>query len=154
MEKGYITIREYAEKTDVSVQSVYKKINQANNPIKPYLKRFNNKWYIKESALTLSQNPGEAPEEKKESQTGKKLIDILQSQVEDLRKQLAEKDSQLKEKDNQISQLLSQVSESIILVNQQQKLTLLNSNATLEAPKEKGKQGFFKRVFKKEKPES
>lgn len=156
MSNGYITIKEYAEKAGVSVQSVYKKINGKNNPIKPYLKRLNNKWYIKETVFETLTEETELQEEKKQtspaSSSEEKLISILEAELRELREQVKEKDNQLREKDNQINTLLNQVSESIKIVNQQQTLTAITAKAAAELPDPGHKTSIWKKIFKKETP--
>lgn len=156
MPNGYITIKEYAEKAGVSVQSVYKKINGKDNPIKPYLKRFNNKWFIKETVFDTLTTEAEHQEEKKNtapaSSSEEKLISILEAELRELREQVKEKDNQLREKDNQINTLLNQVSESIKIVNQQQTLTAITAKAAAELPEPGHKTSIWKKIFKKETP--
>lgn len=157
MEKEYITIREFADLSGVSVQAVYKKTKQKNNPIKPYLKRFKNKLYISRKALEILSPAFENQEEKKSGSAGnsseEKLISILERQIEELREQVNEKDLQLREKDVQINNLLNQVSESLTLLNQQQQLTALASQAPAKLPEAGERRNFWKRLFnKKETP--
>lgn len=156
MDNEYITIKEFADISGVSVQSVYKKIKQENNPIKPYLKRFKNKLYIKRTALDTI-TPGEEHQKQKQNENPatkaeEKLVSILESQLSELREQLKFKDEQLREKDIQINQLLNQVSESMTLLNQQQQLTALTAKAPAELPEPGAKKSIWKRIFKKETP--
>lgn len=141
---GYISIKEYADLTGVSVQSVYKRINKADNPIKPYVKRFNKKQYIHKSALDNLTTEEAPKEETKKAGAGNssetKMIDILDRQLRELREQLTQKDEQLREKDTQISNLME-------LLNQQQKLTAIQVQKFAELPPPK--KSFLERLFKK-----
>lgn len=165
MEKEYLTVKEFAEKAGVSVQSVYKKIRKANNPIQPYLKKVDGVQYVSNRALTVLYNvdqsqgvedhaeqqaplPGSS-EEKAPDQTGyDRLIDLLEKQLEDQRRQLEEKDRQLEAKDDQINKLMDQINNSAQLLNQQQQLMALNQTALLENKKpEEKKPGLLRRLF-------
>lgn len=165
MEKGYLTVKEFAERAGVSVQSVYKKIRKANNPIQPYLKKVEGVQCISERALAVLYNvdqsqgvedhadqpaplPGHS-EEKAQDQTGyDRVIDILEKQLEDQRRQLEEKDRQLQAKDDQINKLMDQINNTAQLLNQQQQLMAINQTALLEEKKpEERKPGFFRRLF-------
>lgn len=139
MEQEYLTIKEFAELVGVSVQSIYKRIKKANNPIHPYVKKVENKTYINRSAVSVLYNDEDIPkaEEKagtrsatpEEKTANDRLIDLLEKQLDELRKQLAEKDNQIATQNEQITNLLN-------LISQQQQLTAMNTTALRPATTE------------------
>ena len=54
MEKDLLTVKEFAELAGVSVQSIYKKLGKANNPIQRYLKVVDGVKYIAVSYTHLT----------------------------------------------------------------------------------------------------
>ena len=147
MENEYVSIKEFAELSGVSVQSIYQRIKKPNNPIKLYLKRVEGKTCIKKTALKdLYSNEGE---QEKIKEPTERLLDMLE-------KQLTEKDKQLQEKDKQIESLLQKLDDANRLLDQQQQLKAMETKLLLDKQEEKTdneeqkqneKKGFFSRFF-------
>ena len=51
MDKEFISIKDFAEKVGVSVQAIYKRINNKNDKIQPYLNQFNGKFFVSIKAV-------------------------------------------------------------------------------------------------------
>lgn len=139
METQYISIREFAALVGVSVQSIYKKINKEDNPLRQYVKDTEQGRLISKEAASLygieqaetiideriEENPTQLKAESND--INDKLIAILETQMEELKRQLIEKDKQLAEKDNQIMSLLLRLEENAKIIQQQQTLTAMNT---------------------------
>lgn len=103
MKNDLLTIKEFAKKTNVSVQSIYQRINKKNDIIHNYIVVKDNKKYIKENAIEEIYKKNTA-----ETETGKtaniEIIEFLKQQIIEKDKQIAEKDKQI----NEITQALVQ----------------------------------------------
>ena len=107
MENELLTVLEYAEMKNVSVQSVYKRLKTG---LKEYCVEIDGKKYIKRSALEQS---AEQPEPKKESDYSEDYVQSLLEKIEDLKadkKRLEQKndgkDAQIKEITERLTVLL------------------------------------------------
>lgn len=152
MEKNLLTVKEFAELAGVSVQSIYKKLGKANNPIQRYLKVVDGVKYIERRAYAILYSSAPAPtaaeeappaivEEQTPPQPGEseappppksstdRILDILEQQLEEQRRQLQEKDKQIAAQADQINSLLARLEESSQIINQQQQLTAMNVKA-------------------------
>lgn len=152
MEKNLLTVKEFADLAGVSVQSIYKKLGKANNPIQRYLKVVDGVKYIERRAYAILYSSAPAPtaaeeappaivEEQTPSQPGEseappppksstdRILDILEQQLEEQRRQLQEKDKQIAAQADQINSLLARLEESSQIINQQQQLTAMNVKA-------------------------
>ena len=152
MEKDLLTVKEFAELAGVSVQSIYKKLGKANNPIQRYLKVVDGVKYIERIAYAILYSSAPAPtaaeeappaivEEQTPPQPGEseappppksstdRILDILEQQLEEQRRQLQEKDKQIAAQADQINSLLARLEESSQIINQQQQLTAMNVKA-------------------------
>ena len=178
MEKQYLTVKEFADLAGVSVQSVYKKLGKASNPIQRYFTVVEGVKCIDRRALDIlyannntpaeevEEEPQEIREEPKPKDSTSRLLDILEMQLEEQRRQLQEKDNQLAEQSKQINSLLNRLEEYSKIIDQQQKLTAMQTQALLTAetkteeveetvePEEKiveeppQKKGFWQRLFR------
>ena len=152
MEKNLLTVKEFADLAGVSVQSIYKKLGKANNPIQRYLKVVDGVKYIERRAYAILYSSAPAPtaaeeappaivEEQTPPQPGEseappppksstdRILDILEQQLEEQRRQLQEKDKQIAAQADQINSLLARLEESSQIINQQQQLTAMNVKA-------------------------
>lgn len=152
MEKDLLTVKEFADLAGVSVQSIYKKLGKANNPIQRYLKVVDGVKYIERRAYAILYSSAPAPtaaeeappaivEEQTPPQPGEsetppppksstdRILDILEQQLEEQRRQLQEKDKQIAAQADQINSLLARLEESSQIINQQQQLTAMNVKA-------------------------
>ena len=147
MEKDLLTVKEFADLAGVSVQSIYKKLGKANNPIQRYLKVVDGVKYISRTALEVLYASGPAPRAEEREHTilddepqqmknsTDRLLDILEQQLEEQRRQIQEKDIQIAAQNEQIKSLLARLEESSKIIDQQQKLTAMNTKALLETEK-------------------
>lgn len=156
MGKDLLTVKEFAELAGVSVQSIYKKINKANNPIQRYLKEVKGVKYIERRAYEILYSAGSSgitaeedhrqpeeqqqPPQREEAETPPspksstdRILDILEQQLEEQRRQLQEKDKQIAAQTEQINSLLARLEESSRIIDQQQQLTAMNVKALLPA---------------------
>ena len=152
MEKNLLTVKEFADLAGVSVQSIYKKLGKANNPIQRYLKVVDGVKYIERRAYAILYSSAPAPtaaeeappaivEEQTPPQPGEseappppksstdRILDILEQQLEEQGRQLQEKDKQIAAQADQINSLLARLEESSQIINQQQQLTAMNVKA-------------------------
>lgn len=135
MEKEYLSIKEFADRANVSQQSIYKRIANKNDSLYPFLKIINRKKYICVSALLSIYNiDNENPQPKQED---KNIIEILEKEIES--------------KNKQIETLLNQLTEAHTLINQQQQLHLLDKQKIKELEEsqtETKRKGIFN-IFKR-----
>lgn len=124
----YISVKEFAQRAGISVQAVYKGLN---NRLNPYVKLVDNQKMIDIMALQdiygieveqpiqpeLSTNSIEDVTNDNDI-----VIDTLLKQIEILQKELDVKNEQLKEKDNQMAALNERLEEGHRLLDQQQQL--------------------------------
>lgn len=120
VESEYLTVKEFAERAGVSVQSVYQRLNKS---LKPYFKVIKGVKYIEIKALMevygLKVEQGfkgdfKGSEESKNN-TSEQVIDLLREE--------------LKKKDEQIAKLMQ-------LVDQEQKLRAVEQKKYLEVKEE------------------
>ena len=137
--KELLTVSEFAEIIGISKQAVYK---QLNNKLKPFVQRVENKTFINRKGLEVFQstklnnhstnfqptdNQVEQPRE----------TEFLIKQIEEQNKTIEFQRAEIE----RLSKLLE--NQQVLLLNEQQKTTLLLSEET------ETKKGFFKRVFGK-----
>lgn len=145
----YISVAEYAEKTGLSKQAVYK---QLNKKLKPFVVVIDGKKKISAAALDLGGfeafNEVEQPVEPK--------VETVEQPVETsgfLISQIAEKDRTIESLLRQIEQLQEQNSKlTDLLQNSQVLLAAEKKHLFIEEKTEKKKKGFFG-IFKKKETE-
>lgn len=147
MENGLLTVLEYAEMKNVSVQSVYKRLKTG---LKEYCVEIDGKKYIKRSALEQS---AEQPEPKKEPDYSEDYVQQLLARIEGLeadKKRLEQKND---EKDAQIKEITERL--TVLLKNELDRTALQAAPAAetvevvqpADAAEPEKKKGFFARVF-------
>ena len=153
MDKEYISIKEFAEKVGVSVQAIYKRVNNETDKIQPYLVKVKNKVRIDSKALTalysdedLNQELNQVEKvEKSYKLTGEynqesyyKVLDTLNEQINAYRKEI-------KTKNKQIADLLELMKNNNQVLSQQQELNLMDKRKILqlESAEDKKKRTFF-----------
>ena len=133
VENEYISVKEFAEKAAISVQAVYKGLN---NRLNQYVKLIDNQKMLDIRALQdvygIEVEQPIQPElttNSTQNSTSDTVVDTLLMQIEILKneldvknEQIREKDKQLKEKDNQMAALNARLEESLRLLDQQQQL--------------------------------
>ena len=149
----YITVSEYAKIKGVSVQSVYK---QLNNRLKPFLIMVENKKCLKSTVLEELKNDNSTKVEQPFNNfstevLNQSLIETLQKNIEILQNQLEVKDEQIKQLNERLEQALQTVSQSHYIAASA--ITEGNAADTEETPQtvitEEKKKGIFERLFKR-----
>lgn len=148
--KEFISIKDFAELAGVTTQSIYKRIKKADNPIQPFIKQEGNQFTIDKVALqvlykvgveeTTTQQGCEVDKEvekhylnkgtetrarEQEENASLKVIDILQEQLEAQRKDIESKNILIAELNNRLA-------ESQRMLDQQQKLSIIDKQRILE----------------------
>ena len=151
MDKEFISIKGFAEKVGVSVQAIYKRINNKNDKIQPYLNQFNGKFFVSIKAvdelfktdnlnqdLNQVENPCEIPGIELNDKNFSKVIDTLTAQIIAYRKEI-------ETKDKQIADLTELMKSNAQMLNQQQQLNLMDKQKILqlESAEDKKKRKFF-----------
>ena len=147
MDKKFISIKDFAEKVGISVQAVYKRINNKNDKIQPYLNRFNGKLFVsniaieelyKTNNLNQVENNCEIPGIELNDKNFSKVIDTLNAQIVAYRKEI-------ETKDKQIADLTALMKSNAQMLNQQQQLNLMDKQKILqlESAEDKKKRKFF-----------
>jgi hypothetical protein len=145
MDKNLYTITESANELNVSRLTIYKKIDELKDDLKPYIKIKNNTKYLNNKALEIIKSNIKRPNKSKNNE--KEIL--LQNQIEQLKKQnkilqeqIVVKDNQLQNKDDIIKNF------QVLLKNEQENniKILENNNKLLESSK---KDSFFNKIFKK-----
>lgn len=141
--KEYLSVKDFAQKIGVSVQSVYKKINKEDSELKPYIVKEKNVVKIDIRAITEIYNIPVKTASPKEETVDIKEFFINQLQEKD--RQIQEKDRQIQEKDNQLNSALERLAEANRLLDQQQKLNAADKSKILEleSQEQKRKRGLF-----------
>lgn len=149
----YITVSEYAKIKGVSVQSVYK---QLNNRLKPFLIMVENKKCLKSTVLEELKNDNSTKVEQPFNNfstevLNQSLIETLQKNIEILQNQLEVKDEQIKQLNERLEQALQTVSQSHYIAASA--ITEGNAADNEETPQtvitEEKKKGIFERLFKR-----
>ena len=149
----YITVSEYAKIKGVSVQSVYK---QLNNRLKPFLIMVENKKCLKSTVLEELKNDNSTAVKQPLNNfstevLNQSLIETLQKNIEILQNQLEVKDEQIKQLNERLEQALQTVSQSHYIAASA--ITEGNAADTEETPQtvitEEKKKGIFERLFKR-----
>lgn len=154
-EDEYISIKEFAKRAGVSVQSIYKRLNGLNNPLNQYIKLVENQKMLNISALeeiygieveqpiqpihstphsTHSTSHSTSEKDKKtetKSETVSELVSILE-------KELGAKNEQIAH----LQKLLDQ--EQQLRMISEQKLLQIEENKTVEEGQKKKKWQFWK----------
>lgn len=158
MSDRYLSIKDFARAAGVSVQSVYKRLNQVENPLNQYLNLIDGRKMLDIKALkdlygVEVEQPVEQPlnQSYQPNSTGDTAIKALNRQLGVLQ-------DQLKSKDLQIEELNQRLKESMQLLDQQQKLTAIAEQKVMmleqqstdqeEDPKEpESKKSWWRRIF-------
>ena len=151
-----LTVKEYAEKAEVTQQAVYKRLTKG---LAPFVVEVDGQKYIKQTALDelaarlqRTQNDKiEADREEESSPDSAKLLDTLNRTIEILQGQLAVKDEQIKDLNARLEQALNNTSQSHFIAAQAQTKALEGEThgeaeeaATSPA---KAKKSIFARIF-------
>lgn len=135
MNNDLLTVKEFSKKANVSVQSIYKRINNKKDKIQKYIVIKDNTKYIKCSAIEdIYNKPIETNENVKNEKD--EIIELLKQQLE--------------EKDKQINSLLENITDLNKSLTQQQQLNYIDKQKilALESAEETKKKGIFN-IFKK-----
>lgn len=147
-DQQYITVKEFAQRAGVSIQSVYQSLNKR---LKPYLKIVDNRKMLNMKALEEIYGISDIKEvEQSVEQENKvdlnELINILKAQLEIKDKQIAEKDRQLAEMQKLVDQ------EQQLALKAQNRLEKLEQKSNQDAvePEPAGDQNPVEQVVKAE----
>lgn len=154
----YLSIKDFAQAAGVSVQSIYKRLNQVENPLNQYLNLIDGKKMLDIKALKDLYGVEVAQlvvQPLNQSCQPDSTSDIA---IKALNQQLEVLQGQLKSKDLQIEELNQRLKESMQLLDQQQKLTAIAEQKVLmleqqsanpeENPEEReSKKSWWKRIF-------
>ena len=157
-EDQFLCVKDFAQAAGVSVQSIYKRLNQVENPLNQYLNLIDGRKMLDIKALKELygievEQPVEQPlnRNSQPDSTCDTAIKALSQQLEVLQ-------DQIKSKDQQIEELNQRLKESMQLLDQQQKLTAIAEQKVMmleqqsedqeENPKEpESKKSWWKRIF-------
>lgn len=161
MSEKYFSIAEFAEKANVSPQSVYQRIKRENDEIHKYIKiSKDGKKVIAETAIDIIYNKNingnyEEIEETEKQTQDNIIIDILQNQVKQLTAEIEFKNKQIEELQTQLKASSERETNYQHLLNQQQTLNGMDKQKILLLENEttKKKKGFFG-IFKKKDKEN
>lgn len=153
-EDEYISIKEFAKRAGVSVQSIYKRLNGLNNPLNQYIKLVENQKMLNISALeeiygieveqpiqpihsthSTPSTPHSISEKDKKTETKSETVSDLVSILE---KELGAKNEQIAH----LQKLLDQ--EQQLRMISEQKLLQIEENKTVEEGQKKKKWKFWK----------
>ena len=153
-ENQYLTIKDFAQAAGVSVQAVYKRLNQVKNPLNQYLNLIDGRKMLDIKALKdLYGVEVEQPVEQPLNQNSQP-DPTCDTVIKALNQQLGVLQDQLKSKDQQIEELNQRLKESMQLLDQQQKLTAIaeqkvmmleQQSADQEEPE--SKKSWWRRIF-------
>ena len=145
MNDNYISIKELAEIVGKSQQSIYKRINKPNNPLKTFVKKDNGQIVIDRVVIDLfynkqkeeqkqppvkpSLNEGKEVEAEEKKEDADKTASMLVINI--LKEQLNAQRTQIEEKDKQIAELNDRLKESQKMLDQQQQLSAIDKNTIL-----------------------
>lgn len=166
MKEEYISIREFSDRANVSVQSIYKRLNGVDNPLNRYVKLIDNQKMLNIQALQeiygieveqpiqpkYSTYSTEKVSKEVENFGGKEFVEIQHElELKELEnKHLKEKidflESEKKEWKEHIEWLNSRLEESHKLLDQQQQLCAITQKKIeeLEEKKEEPKKSWWK----------
>lgn len=149
MKDEYISVKEFAKRAGVSVQSLYKRLNGLNNPLNQYIKLVDNQKMLNISALEeiygIEVEQPIQPNHSTSESINEAVIDTLLKQTEMLKKELEIKNIQIKELNERLSE-----SQKLLAYQQQlqamaeQKLQLLEQKEIQQEVKEKKRWQFWK----------
>nr|CRY96962.1 hypothetical protein [uncultured prokaryote] len=150
-EDEYISIKDFAKRAGVSVQSIYKRLNGLNNPLNQYIKLVENQKMLNISALeeiygieveqpiqpihSTHSTPHSTSEKDKKTETKSETVSDLVSILE---KELGAKNEQIAH----LQKLLDQ--EQQLRMISEQKLLQIEENKTVEEGQKKKKWQFWK----------
>ena len=155
----YISIKEFSERANVSVQSIYKRLNGLNNPLNQFVKLVDNQKMLNIRALqevygieveqpiqpnhsTYSTFDSTDKVAKEVSNFGGKELIEVKHQLELAELEIKHLQEQIKDKSEQINSLHQRLEESHKLLDQQQQLCAMNQKKIeeLEDKKEEPQQ--------------
>lgn len=153
-EDEYISIKEFAKRAGVSVQSIYKRLNGLNNPLNQYIKLVENQKMLNISALeeiygievvqpiqpnhSTYSTPQSDERDKKTETSSRTKAETVSALVSVLEKELSAKNEQIAH----LQKLLDQ--EQQLRMISEQKLLQIEEDKTVEEVQKKKKWQFWK----------
>lgn len=150
MKEEYISIREFSDRANVSVQSIYKRLNGVDNPLNRYVKLIDNQKMLNIQALqeiygieveqhiqsNYSTYSTEKVSKEVENFGSKELVEV-KHQLELAELEIKHLKEQLKDKSEQINSLHQRLEESHKLLDQQQQLCAISQRKIEELEEKK-----------------
>lgn len=150
MKEEYISIREFSDRANVSVQSIYKRLNGVDNPLNRYVKLIDNQKMLNIQALqeiygieveqhiqsNYSTYSTEKVSKEVENFGSKELVEV-KHQLELAELEIKHLQEQLKDKSEQINSLHQRLEESHKLLDQQQQLCAISQRKIEELEEKK-----------------
>lgn len=150
MKEEYISIREFSDRANVSVQSIYKRLNGVDNPLNRYVKLIDNQKMLNIQALQeiygieveqpiqpkYSTYSTEKVSKEVENFGGKEFVEV-KHQLELAELEIKHLKEQLKDKSEQINSLHQRLEESHKLLDQQQQLCAISQRKIEELEEKK-----------------
>ena len=150
MKEEYISIREFSDRANVSVQSIYKRLNGVDNPLNRYVKLIDNQKMLNIQALqeiygieveqhiqsNYSTYSTEKVSKEVENFGSKELVEV-KHQLELAELEIKHLKEQLKDKSEQINSLHQRLEESHKLLDQQQQLCAITQKKIEELEEKK-----------------
>ena len=158
----FLSVKEFAERAAVSVQSVYKRINKPDDIINKYTQTIDKKIYISERAIEdIYNNSVAEPAEpagrvsQKSDDSQNKIVEILQEQIKQLQNEIDFKNKEIEKLQKQLEESSNRETNYQQLLNQQQQLNGIEKQRVLQleqetqtTKKKKGIFGIFKKKYK------
>lgn len=159
MAEMYLSIKEFSEKANVSIQSVYKRLRKENDPLHEFIKIKDGKKVISIIAIDEIYKNGYDEYEEIDSEEienteteESEIIKLLKAQVEEQRKEIEFKNKQIEELNEQLKASSERETNYQTLLNQQQQLTAI-ANTEKQLLVDKTKKKSIIDIFRKKRNE-
>lgn len=147
MEEKFLSVKEFAELAGVTVQAVYKRLNnEKKEELEQFVRKTDKRLEISSKAVVFFQNEGE-----KSSSTGCSTGSTTSSTTVDVNLLISTLQDELKAKNEQIRQLQNLLEhEQTLFLNYQKQLEAPKvEHQAIEQPQEQHKRSLWNRLFRK-----
>lgn len=155
MKDEYISIKEFSERANVSVQAIYKRLNGLNNPLNQYIKLVENQKMLNIQALQdiygVEVEQPIQPNHSTDSTSDpikllEKTIDILENELKEKKKQNEILQEEVSRLNSELLRLTNKVGDTLQTITQTQLADkMLEGKKLIEEPEKK--KSFWKRLF-------
>ena len=138
-EEQYLTVKEFASAAGVTVQSIYKRLNNQNDELNNFVVLVESKKRLKTEGLKIFIKPVVKPVEKKLNQVEQPdnpEIELLRETITTLQEQLTVKDKQIEQLTRQADALTAALNTALNTVNAAQALHAGDIQARITANEE------------------